>query len=65
MFYYLERYLTTGWDSMTPLPFVVIYVMFWQRRSASYLVNMRSVRSKQEFTPDLMFTKYEADPKPF
>ncbi len=49
------------------MPFVVMLDMFWQRRSASYFVNIRSgVNSvplylMEIFTLDLMFTKYEAD----
>ena len=35
-------YLIKGRDTLTPLPFVVMWDMFWQRRSASYFVNMRS-----------------------
>ncbi len=46
--------LHKGRDTLTPLPFVVIWDMFWQRRSASYFVNIM-------FTLDLMITKYEAD----
>ncbi len=29
-------YINTGWDTLTPLPFVVMQVVFWQRRSASW-----------------------------
>ena len=55
----MEQALPTGWDTLTPLPFVVMYVMFWQRNSASYFINMRS--GVKEFTPVLLFTKYEAE----
>ncbi len=34
--------MNKGSDTLTPLPlFVVMWGMFWQRRSASYLVNIR------------------------
>ena len=32
----LSYLLNTGWDTLTHLPFVVMQVMFWQRRSASF-----------------------------
>ena len=47
-----------GRDTLTPLPFVVMQGMLWQRRFASYFVNIRELSF---FTPDPMFTNYEAD----
>ena len=51
--------LYKGRDTLTPLPIVAMWDMFWQRRSASYFVNIRF--GVNSFTLDLMFTKYEAD----
>ncbi len=56
------KYHHKGRDTLTPLPFVVMWDMFWQRRSASYFVNMRSVvNSDRQNVSDLMYMKYEAD----
>ncbi len=37
--YLAALFLNKGRDTLTPLPFVVMWDMFWQRRSASYFVN--------------------------